>query len=129
VGAELRDELVGRLKQGIIDYDETAVGAAAREVVLSGVDPADALMNGLAEGIEVVGDLLAAGQYFAPEARMSADALAAGLDELRPSLASDPGSGLLEALEGTARAADLELVAAIAQVSGLRQTAAEGGRG
>jgi methanogenic corrinoid protein MtbC1 len=41
-------------------------------------------MNGLAAGMEVVGDLYDRNEYFVPEVLMCADALYAGLDILRP---------------------------------------------
>jgi methanogenic corrinoid protein MtbC1 len=44
----------------------------------------NAIMNGLAAGMEVVGDLYDRNEYFVPEVLMCADALYAGLDILRP---------------------------------------------
>lgn len=89
MGAEKRDELVKRLKQGVIDYDEDEVVKAANEVLASGIDAYDAIMNGLAAGMEVVGDLFEKNEYFVPEVLMSADALYAGLDILRPHVKED----------------------------------------
>jgi corrinoid protein of di/trimethylamine methyltransferase len=79
-----RDELCERLKNGVVEYQEDAVKQAAQEVVDNKFDALDAIMNGLAAGMEVVGDLYDRNEYFVPEVLMCADALYAGLDILRP---------------------------------------------
>jgi hypothetical protein len=99
MGPEMRDEVVGRLKQGVIDYDEDAVETAAREAVAEGVDARDAMMNGLAAGIAVVGDLMAAGEYFASEVMMSVEAVRAGMDVLAPDDQVAPETGRMVATE------------------------------
>jgi methanogenic corrinoid protein MtbC1 len=48
-------------------------------------------MDGLAAGMEVVGDLYDRNEYFVPEVLMCADALYAGLDILRPHIPEDSG--------------------------------------
>jgi len=79
-----RDELCERLKNGVVEYQEDVVRQAAQEVVDNKYDALDAIMNGLAAGMEVVGDLYDRNEYFVPEVLMCADALYAGLDILRP---------------------------------------------
>ena len=79
-----RDELCERLKNGVIEYQEDTVKQAAQEVVDNKYDALDAIMNGLAAGMEVVGELYDRQEYFVPEVLMCADALYGGLDILRP---------------------------------------------
>ena len=79
-----RDELCERLKNGVIEYQEDTVKLAAQEVVDNKYDALDAIMNGLAAGMEVVGELYDRQEYFVPEVLMCADALYGGLDILRP---------------------------------------------
>jgi corrinoid protein of di/trimethylamine methyltransferase len=79
-----RDELCERLKNGVIEYQEDTVKLAAQEVVDNKFDALDAIMNGLAAGMEVVGELYDRQEYFVPEVLMCADALYGGLDILRP---------------------------------------------
>jgi corrinoid protein of di/trimethylamine methyltransferase len=79
-----RDELCERLKNGVIEYQEDTVKQAAQEVVDNKLDALDAIMNGLAAGMEVVGELYDRQEYFVPEVLMCADALYGGLDILRP---------------------------------------------
>ena len=79
-----REELFERLKNGVIEYQEDTVKQAAQEVLDNKLDPLDAIMNGLAAGMEVVGELYDRNEYFVPEVLMCADALYAGLDILKP---------------------------------------------
>jgi corrinoid protein of di/trimethylamine methyltransferase len=79
-----KEELHERLKNGVVEYQEDVVRQAAQEVVDNKFDALDAIMNGLAAGMEVVGDLYDRNEYFVPEVLMCADALYAGLDILRP---------------------------------------------
>lgn len=77
-------EVLDRLKQGVIDYDEEAVKEAAQEALEEGLDAYEAIMDGLSAGMEVVGDLYEKKEYFVPELLMCADAMYIGLDVLRP---------------------------------------------
>jgi len=79
-----KDELHERLKNGVIQFQEDEVKQAAQEVVDNKYEALDAIMNGLAAGMEVVGELYDRQEYFVPEVLMCADALYGGLDILRP---------------------------------------------
>lgn len=80
----LRKELYQQLKDGVVNFEEDKVKEIAQKVLDEGLDAYDAVMNGLAAGMEVVGDLYDKHEYFVPELLMAADALYAGLDILRP---------------------------------------------
>jgi corrinoid protein of di/trimethylamine methyltransferase len=81
---EKRQELLTALKEGVIQYDEDLVKQKAQEVLDVGMDPNEAIFNGLVSGMEEVGRLFEAQEYFVPELLMCADALYAGLDILKP---------------------------------------------
>ncbi|MFQ6014296.1 MAG: B12-binding domain-containing protein [Anaerolineae bacterium] len=89
---EKRQEIIERLKKGVIEFEEDLVREASHEALKEGVDAYDAIMNGLAEGMDVVGDLFAKNEYFVPEVLMSADALYVGLDILRPHVEREEAS-------------------------------------
>lgn len=84
VTEEKRQELLGRLKNSVIQYDEDATKAAAQEALDVGMGVNDAIFNGLVSGMEEVGRLFESQEYFVPELLMCADALYAGLDILKP---------------------------------------------
>ncbi|MBW1887124.1 MAG: cobalamin-dependent protein [Deltaproteobacteria bacterium] len=81
---ELREELLKTLSDGVVNFEEDKVKEAAQKVLDEGLNAYDAVMNGLAAGMEIVGDLYDQHEYFVPELLMSADALYAGLDLLTP---------------------------------------------
>ena len=81
---EIRDGLLKDLSDGVVDYDEDKVREAAQKVLDEGLNAYDAVMNGLASGMESVGDLYDKQEYFVPELLLCADALYAGLDILKP---------------------------------------------
>jgi corrinoid protein of di/trimethylamine methyltransferase len=81
---EAREELLKTLKDGVVDFEEDKVKEAAQRVIDEGLDAYDAVMNGLAAGMEIVGDLYDKHEYFVPELLMASDALYAGLDILKP---------------------------------------------
>ena len=85
----LKEELYKTLSDGVVNFEEEKVKEAAQRVVDEGLDAYDAVMNGLAAGMEIVGDLYDKHEYFVPELLMSADALYAGLDILKPHLKVD----------------------------------------
>ncbi|MBW1786236.1 MAG: cobalamin-dependent protein [Deltaproteobacteria bacterium] len=81
---ELRDELLTILNEGVVNFEEDKVREASQKVLDEGLNVYDAVMNGLAAGMEVVGNLYDQHEYFVPELLMAADALYAGLDILKP---------------------------------------------
>ena len=79
-----KEELLEKLKEGVVEYEEDEVKEAAQQALDAGHDALEMIMDGLAAGMEVVGDLYDRNEYFVPEVLMCADALYAGLDILRP---------------------------------------------
>ena len=81
---EKQKEILEKLKNAVIQYDEDAAKAGAEEALEEGLDANSAIFNGLVSGMEEVGRLFEAQEYFVPELLMCADALYAGLDILKP---------------------------------------------
>jgi len=79
-----KKEILDRLRNAVIQYDEDAAKEGSEEALREGVDANDAIFNGLVSGMEEVGRLFEAQEYFVPELLMCADALYAGLDILKP---------------------------------------------
>jgi corrinoid protein of di/trimethylamine methyltransferase len=86
VSEERRAEILKKLSDGVVEYQDDVVKEYANIAVDEGLDAYDAIMNGLAAGMEIVGDLYDRQEYFVPEILMCADALYVGLDILRPLL-------------------------------------------
>ena len=81
---EVRQEILKALDEGVVEYAEDQVKEAAHRALDEGVNAYDAVMNGLAAGMEKVGKLYDQQEYFVPELLMCADALYIGLDILKP---------------------------------------------
>lgn len=79
-----RRELLECMKQGVIKYDEESVKKCASEWLQENFDANEGIFEGLAAGMDVVGELFSKNEYFVPEVLMCADALYAGLDILKP---------------------------------------------
>ena len=79
-----REELLKKLADGVVQFEEDEVAAAANEVLELGLDAYDAIINGLAKGMDEAGRLWDEEEYFVPELLLCADALYAGLNILRP---------------------------------------------
>jgi corrinoid protein of di/trimethylamine methyltransferase len=79
-----KEELLEKLKTGVVEFQEDDVREAAQQALDDGYDALEMVMDGLAAGMGIVGDLYDSHEYFVPEVLMCADALYAGLDILRP---------------------------------------------
>jgi corrinoid protein of di/trimethylamine methyltransferase len=91
-----KEELLKGLREGVIKFDEDQVKKLAHEWIDKGYDANEGIFEGLAAGMEVVGDLFAKNEYFVPEVLMCADALYAGLDILRPHVKVDDSKAKLK---------------------------------
>lgn len=79
-------EILAGLHDGVVEFDEDRTVEVANEAVAEGVDAYEAIMDGLAKGMETVGGMYARQEYFVPELLLCADALYAALDILKPHL-------------------------------------------
>ncbi|AFM25876.1 corrinoid protein [Desulfomonile tiedjei] len=94
VSEERRAEILRRLSEGVVKYEEDLVREYSEIALEEGLDAYDAIMNGLAAGMEIVSDLYDQQEYFVPEMLMCADALYAGLDILKPHIKKTDSIGI-----------------------------------
>jgi len=79
-----KEEILKKLAEAVVEFEEDGAREWAQIALDEGMNAFEAIMNGLAAGMETVGDLYDQQEYFVPELLMSADALYAGLDILKP---------------------------------------------
>ncbi|MBC8466319.1 MAG: corrinoid protein [Desulfobacteraceae bacterium] len=96
-----KEEIFKELAEGVVEYEEDQVREAAQKALDEGIDALDAIMDGLAAGMEEVGRLYDSNEYFVPEVLMCADALYAGLDILRPHVPEEDAAGKGQVVIGT----------------------------
>ena len=79
-----KEDLLKELKDTVINYDEDGCKSAAQDYADAAYPALEGIMDGLAAGMQVVGELYEKHEYFVPEVLMCADALYGGLAILRP---------------------------------------------
>ncbi len=84
-----RREIFEGLRDGVVAYDPEKVQKYAKELLQNGMDPQEGIFEGLAVGMEKVGELFEKNEYFVPEVLMCAEALYAGLGILKPHVKLD----------------------------------------
>ena len=82
---EILERIAAALQQG----DDQQVGRLAAEALAAGVPAGEVLQQGLVAGMNVVGEQFRRREIFLPDVLLSARAMYAGLDVLKPHLASD----------------------------------------
>ncbi len=121
--AEQQADILERLKNGVVENDEETVVKAANEALSLDMNAYQAVMDGLAAGMDVVGKYFAGGEYFVPEVLMCADALYGGLNILKPHIKLDPskqvkGSVVIGTVEGDIHDIGKNLVKMMFEVAG-----------
>jgi len=67
-----------------VDGDEEKSVALARQAMADGMEPFEVIQNGYARGMKIVGEKFATLEYFLPEVMLSADAMTAAIEVLKP---------------------------------------------
>ncbi len=74
------------MEEGVVKGDRERVVSLVEQAIEGGSAPKDILEDGLISGMDVVGEKFKNGEMFVPEVLLSARAMHAGLDILRPLL-------------------------------------------
>lgn len=77
-------DVVENLRKAVLDFDVDRVRATAQEAVRLGVDPVEAIDDGLSKAVRTIGDKFAAGEAFLTELVMAGEAMKAGVEVFRP---------------------------------------------
>jgi corrinoid protein of di/trimethylamine methyltransferase len=96
-----KEEILKKLAEAVVEFEEDVAKEWAQIALDEGMDAFEAIMNGLAVGMETVGDLYDQQEYFVPELLMSADALYAGLDILKPHIKQEEVKKMGQVVIGT----------------------------
>lgn len=122
VTEERKKEILKGLHDGVVAFEEDKVAELSQTVIDEGVDAYEAIMDGLAAGMETVGKLFDTQEYFVPEMLMCADALYKGLDVLKPHVKEDKankrGQVVIGTVEGDVHDIGKNLVKLMFEVAG-----------
>lgn len=101
---EKRVALFEQIQDSVVKYDEETTVKLCHVALDDGIDAYDIIMEGLAKGMETVGELYEKKEYYVPELLLCSDALYAALDVLRPHVKKDSqkvsGKILMGVVEG-----------------------------
>jgi corrinoid protein of di/trimethylamine methyltransferase len=81
-------EVLSKLKDAIVNLDIDGVQKAAKEAVSQGIPAYKAVVDGMAKGMEVVGQKYEDGEYFLAELIMAGETMKEGMMVLEPYLKS-----------------------------------------
>jgi corrinoid protein of di/trimethylamine methyltransferase len=79
-----KSEVIENLKRAVEEFSVDHARSAAEEAVRIGIDPLEAVENGLSKGVQEIGNRFSAGEAFLPELIMAGEAMKAGVEILRP---------------------------------------------
>jgi len=118
-------ELFDQMKNSIMDGDEDLAVELAKQALQEDMDLTMAMNEGFLKGIQEVGELYQAGEYFLPELVCSADAMKAALEILTPALKESSFAGemskgriVLATVEGDVHDIGKKIVAAMLTAAG-----------
>lgn len=84
-----KPDILNNLARAVIDMDAARTAEMAAEAIRCRVDPYEAIMDGLAKGMDKVNELFENEEYFVPEILLCADAMYAGIEVLKPYLSKE----------------------------------------
>lgn len=87
--------LFEEMVKATVAADEEQCVSLARKAIDKGVDPFQAIQNGFAQGMRIIGDKFAKLECFLPEVMLSADAMNAAVEVLKPNLMQRADRGSL----------------------------------
>ena len=82
----MSEEIFEELANAVINCKADLSKAAAQKALDAGVNPVEAINEGLVKGMNVIGDKYAAHQIYLPQVLVAAHAMYAGLDLLLPAI-------------------------------------------
>jgi 5-methyltetrahydrofolate--homocysteine methyltransferase len=117
-------ELFERLRKQVVGLDTEGVKETTRQALAAGVSPQEVISLGLAPGMERVGEGYEQGEFFVPELLLSARAMRAALEVLRPHLGagggSSPGTVVLGTVQGDMHEIGKNIVGIVLEGDGFR---------
>ncbi len=80
------DNILGKLRDAIVNLDIDGIKKASEEVISAGIPAYKAVINGMAKGMEIVGQKYENGEYFLAELIMAGETMKEGMSVLEPYL-------------------------------------------
>jgi len=84
-----KNEILDKLRDSIVKQDINGTVEATKAALDAGISAVEAIDNGLAMGMKIVGDKFEAAEIYLPQIMMSAKAMNAAMEILTPELAKE----------------------------------------
>lgn len=120
------ESLLGRLATAVIDGDEDEARHGAMEAIGIGMDPLEAVEQGLSKGMDVIGEEFERGDVFLPELLMAAAAFNAAMEVLQPEIEAQkkqlasPGTVVISTVKGDVHNIGKNIVATVLRINGFK---------
>ncbi|MEE8432975.1 MAG: B12-binding domain-containing protein, partial [Candidatus Desulfatibia sp.] len=98
---ERKEEILKKLAEAVVEFDEDMAKEFSQIAIDEGLNAFEAIMYGMAAGMETVGNLYDQQEYFVPELLMAADAMYVGLDILKPHIRKEDVKNMGQVVIGT----------------------------
>jgi dimethylamine corrinoid protein len=119
-----KEKILKDLADSVISGDEKKAISSSNQAISSGVEAYTAISNGLAKGMEIMGEKYEQGTTFIPELLVASDAMYAGMDILKPHLPKEDSSngphyrGVIGVMEGDTHDIGKNLVKTMLETAG-----------
>ena len=119
-----KQEILEQLAKAVLEGDKNSARENAQAAVDEGLDPLEAVDQGLSKGMEVVGANFESGESFLPELLMAADSFNAAMEILNPLIEANKqkisklGTALLATVKGDLHNIGKNIVATVLETNG-----------
>ncbi|KKH99594.1 methyltransferase [Methanosarcina sp. 1.H.T.1A.1] len=117
-------DILNQLAEAVVDGDDDLAEELAQKSLDDGVDPYNAIVNGLARGMAIVSDQYEKGEAFVPNLLLASGAMYAGMDILTPYMkAAESGLqavGVIGTIEGDVHDIGKNLVKTMLSAGGFK---------
>ena len=114
--------IMNQLAEAVVEGDDELAEELAQKVLKEGVDPYEAIVNGLAKGMTIISDMYEKGEAFVPNLLIASGAMYAGMDILAPHMKSEAygkrAIGVIGTIEGDVHDIGKNLVKTMLSASG-----------
>ncbi|MBS7634088.1 corrinoid protein [Candidatus Bathyarchaeota archaeon] len=98
-----REDILVRIRDAIVNLDIDNIGRLCEEAVKAGVPAYEVVMEGMAKGMEVVGEKYERNEYFLAELIMAGETMKEGMKALEPHLKAGELKRIGKVVIGTVR--------------------------
>lgn len=96
-----KEEILKALADAVITGDDDEAIEYAQKALDAGIDPQEAIVDGLAKGMAVMGDKYERGEVFVPHLMIASSALYEGMDVLTPHIVKNDANRAVTGVIGT----------------------------